>query len=153
MAGSIKRAVTSYDVAKAAGVSQSAVSRAFTDGAKISPATREKVRKVAAELGYRPSFIAQSLITRRSTLIGIVVPGLVNPFYSAVLDELSHKLNLMGYRVLLFSMYRDDDTTPIMEEILRHRVEALVLVSSSLSSHFARSASTSGSRFCCSIVK
>ncbi len=59
----------------------------------------------------------------------------------------------MGYRVLLFSMYRDDDTTPIMEEILRHRVEALVLVSSSLSSHFARSASTSGSRFCCSIVK
>ncbi len=43
----------------------------------------------------------------------------------------------MGYRVLLFSMYRDDDTTPIMEEILRHRVEALVLVSSSLSSHFA----------------
>ncbi len=40
--------------------------------AKISPATR-KVRKVAAELGYRPSFIAQSLITRRSTLIGIVV--------------------------------------------------------------------------------
>ncbi len=73
MAGSIKRAVTSYDVAKAAGVSQSAVSRAFTDGAKISPATREKVRKVAAELGYRPSFIAQSLITRRSTLIGIVV--------------------------------------------------------------------------------
>lgn len=137
MAGQNKRAVTSYDVAKAAGVSQSAVSRAFTEGAKISPATKEKVRKIAAELGYRPSFIAQSLITRRSTLIGVVVPGLVNPFYAAVLDELSQALNLMGYRVLLFSMYRDDDTTPIMEEILRHRVEALVLVSSSLSSHFA----------------
>lgn len=132
MAGQNKRAVTSYDVAKAAGVSQSAVSRAFTEGAKISPATKEKVRKIAAELGYRPSFIAQSLITRRSTLIGVVVPGLVNPFYAAVLDELSQALNLMGYRVLLFSMYRDDDTTPIMEEILRHRVEALVLVSSSL---------------------
>lgn len=74
--------------------------------AKISPATKEKVRKIAAELGYRPSFIAQSLITRRSTLIGVVVPGLVNPFYAAVLDELSQALNLMGYRVLLFSMYR-----------------------------------------------
>lgn len=136
MAGSNRRAVTSYDVAKAAGVSQSAVSRAFTEGAKISVATKEKVRKVASELGYRPSFIAQSLITRRSNLIGIVVPGLMNPFYSAALDALSQKLNLMGYRVLLFSMYRDDDTDPIMEEILRHRVEALVLVSSSLSSHF-----------------
>ncbi|MDL4915090.1 MAG: LacI family DNA-binding transcriptional regulator [Enterobacterales bacterium endosymbiont of Blomia tropicalis] len=138
MAGLHKRAITSYDVAKAAGVSQSAVSRAFTEGAKISPVTKEKVRKIAAELGYRPSFIARSLITRHSNLIGLVVPGLVNPFYSAVLDELSHKLNLMGYRVLLFSMYRDDDTTPIMEEILRHRVEALILVSSSLSSHFAQ---------------
>lgn len=138
MAVSNRRAVTSYDVAKAAGVSQSAVSRAFTEGAKISAATKEKVRRVAAELGYRPSFIAQSLITRRSNLIGIVVPGLNNPFYSAVLDALSHRLNEMGYRVLLFSMYRDDDTDPIMEEILRHRVEALVLVSSSLSSHFAQ---------------
>ena len=136
MAGLNRRAVTSYDVAKAAGVSQSAVSRAFTEGAKISAATKEKVKKVAAELGYRPSFIAQSLINRRSNLIGIVVPGLMNPFYSAALDNLSHKLNLMGYRVLLFSMFRDDDTDPIMEEILRHRVEALILVSSSLSSHF-----------------
>lgn len=45
MAGQNKRAVTSYNVAKAAGVSQSAVSRAFTEGAKISPATKEKVRK------------------------------------------------------------------------------------------------------------
>ncbi|VFS69637.1 Catabolite control protein [Raoultella planticola] len=52
-------------------------------GRKYRPPPREKVRKVAAELGYRPSFIAQSLITRRSNLIGIVVPGLVNPFYSA----------------------------------------------------------------------
>ncbi|MEC4256718.1 LacI family DNA-binding transcriptional regulator [Escherichia coli] len=136
MADINRRAVTSYDVAKAAGVSQSVVSRAFTEGAKISAVTKEKVRKVAAEMGYRPSFIAQSLINRRSNLIGIVVPGLMNPFYSAALDALSHKLHQMGYRVLLFSMFRDDDTDPIMEEILRHRVEALILVSSSLSSHF-----------------
>ena len=153
MAGQNKRAVTSYDVAKAAGVSQSAVSRAFTEGAKISPATKEKVRKIAAELGYRPSFIAQSLITRRSTLIGVVVPGLVNPFYAAVLDELSQALNLMGYRVLLFSMYRDDDTTPIMEEILRHRVEAPVLVSSSLLHTLLMNASSSACRCCCSTAK
>jgi DNA-binding LacI/PurR family transcriptional regulator len=137
MAGPHKRAVTSYDVARAAGVSQSAVSRAFTEGARISPPTKEKIRKIAAELGYRPSFVARFLITRRSSLIGVVVPGLINPFYSAALDELSHRLNLQGYRVLLFSTYRDDDTTPIMEEILRYHVEALVLVSSSLSSHFA----------------
>jgi DNA-binding LacI/PurR family transcriptional regulator len=144
MTGSVKRPVTSYDVARLAGVSQSAVSRAFTEGGKISPATREKVRQAAAELGYRPSFIARSLITRRSNLVGVVVPGLVNPFFSAVLDALSRELNAIGYRVLLFSMGQDDDTDPLLEEILRHRVEALVLVSSSLSSHFAQECQEAG---------
>lgn len=139
-----KRPVTSYDVAKLAGVSQSAVSRAFTEGAKISKATREKVHQVAKELGYRPSFIARSLITRKSNLIGVVVPGLMNPFFSALLDELSKQLTQIGYRILLFSMLQDDDTDPLMEEILRHRVEVLVLVSSSLSSRFAQECQQTG---------
>ncbi|PKH26714.1 LacI family transcriptional regulator [Enterobacterales bacterium CwR94] len=144
MADSSRRPVTSYDVAKLAGVSQSAVSRAFTEGAKIADSTREKVHQAAATLGYRPSFIARSLITRRSNLIGVVVPGLVNPFYAALLDALSHALNQMGYRVLLFSMLQDDDTDPILEEVLRHRVEAVVMVSSSLSSHFSYECQRSG---------
>jgi DNA-binding LacI/PurR family transcriptional regulator len=144
MTAPIKRPVTSYDVAKLAGVSQSAVSRAFTEGAKIAKTTREKVHQAARELGYRPSFIARSLITRKSRLIGVVVPGLMNPFFSAVLDELSKELDKIGYRILLFSMLQDDDTDPLMEEILRHRVEVLVLVSSSLSSHFAQECQQTG---------
>ncbi|CAI2485742.1 Catabolite control protein [Serratia ficaria] len=144
MAGRTRRPVTSYDVAKLAGVSQSAVSRAFTEGGKISPVMREKVREAAATLGYRPSFVARSLITRRSNLIGVVVPGLANPFYANLLDRLSLELNQMGYRVLLFSMHNDDDTDPILEDVLRHRVEALILVSTSLSSHFAEECQHNG---------
>ncbi len=73
-------AVTSQQVAQLAGVSQSAVSRTFTPGASISPATREKVLKAARELGYRPNAIARSLNTARSRIIGVVISYLITPF-------------------------------------------------------------------------
>ena len=109
----IRRPVTSYDVAKLAGVSQSAVSRAFTEGGKVSATTREKIKDAAAQLGYRPSFVARSLITRRSNLIGVVVPGLMNPFYAGLVDELAQAFKEMGYSVLLFSM-KDRDAIRII---------------------------------------
>lgn len=140
----MRRPVTSYDVAKLAGVSQSAVSRAFTEGGKVSATTREKIKAAAAQLGYRPSFVARSLITRRSNLVGVVVPGLMNPFYAVIVDELSRAFNEMGYRVLLFSMHGDGSTDPILEDVLRHRVEALILVSTMLSSHFAEECQQNG---------
>ena len=57
--------VTSLDVARRAGVSQSAVSRVFTPGASASQKTVDKVRRAADELGYRPNVLARSLITGR----------------------------------------------------------------------------------------
>jgi len=137
MAESIRRPVTAHDVAKLAGVSQSAVSRTYTKGASVGQKTREKVEAASAALGYRPNLVARSLITRRSNLIGVVVPSLENPFYSEVLEALSKAFDGSGYRVLLFSTAASADSDPILEEVLRHRVDALILVSSSLSSRFA----------------
>ena len=95
-------AVTSQQVAQLAGVSQSAVSRTFTPGASISPATREKVLKAARELGYRPNAIARSLNTARSRIIGVVISYFDNPFYSQVLEALAQKLDTLNYHLLLF---------------------------------------------------
>ena len=61
--------VTSVQVAKRAGVSQSAVSRVFTPGASVSKKTADKVKKAADELGYRPNILARSLITGKSRMI------------------------------------------------------------------------------------
>lgn len=137
MTGSPRRPVTAHDVASLAGVSQSAVSRTYTKGASVAPKTREKVEAAAAALGYRPNLVARSLITRRSGLIGVVVPSLANPFYAQVLEALSCSFEDLGYRVVLFSTASNEDSDPILEEVLRHRVDGLVLVSSRLSSHFA----------------
>lgn len=144
MAESIRRPVTAHDVARLAGVSQSAVSRTYTKGASVAPKTREKVEAAAAALGYRPNFVARSLITRRSNLIGVVVPSMANPFYSEVLEALSKAFEAMEYRVLLFSTVTNEDSDPILEEVLRHRVEAVILVSATLSSHFAEECKQTG---------
>ena len=65
--------VTSYDVARRAGVSQSAVSRAFREGASISAELRARIHRAAAALGYAPSHIARALMTQRSRLVGVLV--------------------------------------------------------------------------------
>ena len=78
--------ITSLQVAKRAGVSQSAVSRVFTAGASASKKTALKVREAAQELGYRPNVIARSLITGKSRIIGLVVAYLDNYFYPAALE-------------------------------------------------------------------
>ena len=132
-----RRPATAYEVAELAGVSQSAVSRVFTPGASVSAGMREKVLDAAQQLGYRPNLVARSLITRRSSLIGVAVPGTANPFYQAALDALSTSFAKIGYRVLLFTSDPLAGSDPILEEVLRYRVDALVLISTSLSSHFA----------------
>ena len=81
-----ERKITSLDVARKAGVSQSAVSRVFTPGASASPKTIEKVRRIADELGYRPNTLARAMVTGKSRIIGLVVAYLDNQFYPVALD-------------------------------------------------------------------
>jgi DNA-binding LacI/PurR family transcriptional regulator len=137
-------APTAHDVAARAGVSQSAVSRAFTEGASVSPDTRRKVLEAARELGYRPNLIARSLITRRSGVIGVVVGYLENQFYPAVLQALSQTLHRAGYRILLFTPDSGEDNDPMLEEVLRYRVDGLVMASAMLSSRFAEECRQAG---------
>jgi transcriptional regulator with XRE-family HTH domain len=96
------RKVTATDVARRAGVSQSAVSRVFTPGASVSEAMARRVRAVAEELGYRPNVLARSLITGRTRIVGLVVGYLENPFYPEVLEVLSAALEALGYHILVF---------------------------------------------------
>ena len=97
-----KERITSLDVARQAGVSQSAVSRTFTETSSVSTKTAEKVRQAAIELGYRPNILARSLITGKSNIIGVLVSYLDNFFYPEALEKLSNLLQSEGYHVLIF---------------------------------------------------
>ncbi len=122
-----RKTITESDVAKHAGVSQSAVSRAFTPGASISPKTREKVIKAAEELGYHPNLLARSLVTNRSNIIALAISYLENPFYAQVVRELSQKLRESDRHILLFSAPDGNQPDPDLEKVLRYQVDALIL--------------------------
>ena len=137
--------VTSLDVARRAGVSQSAVSRVFTPGASASKRTVEKVRRAAAELGYRPNILARSLITGRSRIIGLVVAYLENYFYPEVVERLSVALQEQGYHVLVFlAAPTVGDVQGVLQEILDYQVDGIVLASVSMSSVLAEKCQSFG---------
>ena len=127
--------ITSLDVARKAGVSQSAVSRVFTPGASVSESMRARVLKAASELGYRPNALARSLITGRSRIIGLVVSYLDNGYYPVALEMLSKALQERGYRILIFMAPQSaDNVDEVQSEILDYQVDGLVLASVAMSS-------------------
>lgn len=139
-----QRHATATDVARLAGVSQSAVSRAFTPGAPIAEDTRRRIQDAARQLGYRPNAIARSLITRRSRIIGVAVAYLQNHFYPDVIEALSRGLQARGYHLLLFTPEAGRDADPGLEEILAWRVDGLILASTALSSALAEQCHEAG---------
>jgi len=137
--------VTSLEVAKRAGVSQSAVSRVFTPGASASAKTVEKVRKAAAELGYRPNALARSLITGKSRIIGLVVAYLENQFYPEALEKLSNALQEKGYHVLIFMTTQTAvNIDTVVQEIIDYQVDGIVLASVAMSSDLAEQCQMAG---------
>jgi LacI family transcriptional regulator len=125
--------VTSRDVAQLAGVSQATVSRVMSSPAKLSPATREKVRAAMDALGYVPHAGAQAMKTRRTKTIGVVVADLTNPFYPEILDELTRELDSAGYRVVLWNAgggsHRD-----ALSAIREHSVDGVIFTTATADS-------------------
>ncbi|WP_323019172.1 LacI family DNA-binding transcriptional regulator [Pararhodobacter sp.] len=131
---STKGRITAQDVARLAGVSQSAVSRVFTPGASVSPATVEKVRAAAEKLGYRPDALARAMITGRSRIIGLVVAYLENQFYPLAIEKLSRALQARGYHVLIFMAENaTDNVSEVVRELIDYRVDGIITASVSLS--------------------
>lgn len=137
--------VTSMEVARLAGVSQSAVSRVFTPGASASKKTVEKVRKAAKELGYRPNVLARAVVSGKSRIIGLVVAYLNNQFYPEALEKLTNTLQERGYHVLIFmASHQAGNIDNVIEEILDFQVDGIVAASVALSSDLSDRCRTAG---------
>ncbi len=93
--------VTIKDIAKALGISPSTVSRALKDHPDISPKTKEKVKRLAEQLQYRPNAIALSLKHSKSFTIGLIIPELVHHFFSSVISGVSNVAYASGYKVMI----------------------------------------------------
>lgn len=98
---------TAQMVAKAAQVSRAAVSRAFNPDAPLKPEKRERILKIAGELNYTPDRAARALVTRRSHLVGMIVPDVYSPWESQEIDRLTAALQAEGFATLLFKTRTD----------------------------------------------
>ena len=108
---------TSQDVAKLAGVSQSAVSRCFTKGASISSRTKLRVLEAAKKLKYKPSSSTSNLVLNDdSGLVGVILPYITNRYYPEVLIELHEALRQAGFRILLITT---DDGEELDEKLIQ----------------------------------
>lgn len=128
---------SAHDVARLAGVSQAAVSRAFTPGASIAKPTRERVMAAADQLGYRPNLLARSLIRGVSGLVGIVIGNTRNPFFFVALEQLSARLSQEGKHILVFTAEGGENADVQVDDLLRYRVDALLLMSANISRELA----------------
>ena len=102
-----RRRVTISDVAELAGVSYQTVSRVINNNPHVSAATRQRVQEIIVETGYRPSYIARSLVTARTATIGLVVPDISNPFFSALARGAEQVASEHGYSILLCNTGED----------------------------------------------
>lgn len=129
MQGGVDMAVTIRDVAKAAGVSISTVSRALAKPDQVAEPTRVHVQEAARALGYRPSPAARGLITGRTGNIGLVVPDLENPYFASICKGVQARARAAGYAVFIADS--DEDAT-VEAEIVRSlakQVDGVILCS------------------------
>jgi LacI family gluconate utilization system Gnt-I transcriptional repressor len=116
------------DVAAAAGVSTITASRCISNPGRVSARTREHVLRVAADLGYIPNRLAASLASSKTKVIGAVIPTLLNPVHSVVLNAAFEVLAPAGYQLLLgTSHYSAREELDLIRTFLGHRVDGVLL--------------------------
>ncbi len=130
-------AVTLKEVAERAGVSRSAVSRTFTEGASVSARTRAKVEKAARELGYAPNALASSLTTGRTKLIGLIVNNFQNPLFLDVFELFTRGLQDRGLRPLVVNLTSATDPAESLRMLRQYSVDGVIVASSTLPPSFA----------------
>ncbi len=140
-----KKAPTSIDVAKLAGVSQPTVSRAFDPSTSVAPETRERILQAAQELGYKPNVIARSLSTRRTNIVGLVMANIANSlFYPYVLEQITSRLQKKGKQVLLFSVPLAKPVDDYLPRVLGYQVDGLIITSTTPSNEIADECARNG---------
>lgn len=121
--------VSAQMVAERAGVSRSAVSRTFTDGASVSEATRAKVLEAAGALGYHVNHLARGL-RERSNIVCLVVADIVTPIRARMVDELTRKLQAAGKITMVINTESTTESVSVaLRQTLNYRADATVVLS------------------------
>lgn len=128
-----RQEVSIEDIAQAAGVSHSTVSRALRDSSLISAKVRERIRQLAQEMGYTPNAIARSLQTQRTNMLGLVVTLIDDPILSDIVKGVEEVAQNAQLSVVLSASHNDPEREiAIIETFHQRRVDGILVASSRL---------------------
>lgn len=121
------RPISIQDIARAAGVSHSTVSRALHDSPLISLEVRQRIQHLAQEMGYTPNQVAQSLKGRRTNTVGVVITSISDPFLARVVRGIEDVAQAAGTQVLLSISNNDPEREmALIDTFHRRRVDGII---------------------------
>ncbi|KGN01678.1 LacI family transcriptional regulator [Clostridium novyi A str. 4570] len=129
--------VTISDIAKEANVSQTTVSRVLNNSGYVKDETRKKVLKVMKDLNYSPSAIARSLSTKKTNIIGVIVPDIKNPFFGDAIKGISNIADNHNLNIILCDA--DDNIEKEIKAIRllkQQRIEGMIITPTSVEDEF-----------------
>lgn len=116
------------DIANKLNLTKVSVSKALRDHPDISETTKEKVKKVASELGYRPNLVARSLTSKKTQTVGVIVPKIAHTFFSEVIEGIYRAASESDYEVILGVSLEDEELEKKhIESMLNMRVDGLLI--------------------------
>src|SRR5581483_10209368 len=122
------KAPTILDVAAAAGVSKSTVSNVVR-GVEVSDATRARVQEAIARLNYKPNAIARQFVQQRTTMLGVLVGDLSNPYYAQMAQVVERAAFRYGYTTMFVNIEGADEIGVAgVDALLAHRVAGIVFL-------------------------
>ncbi|MCD8077102.1 MAG: LacI family transcriptional regulator [Lachnospiraceae bacterium] len=128
--------VTIKDVAKAANVSYSTVSRALSNSPEISEETRARVLKVCKEMNYTTNTVARAMVVKSTKLLGVILPGVNNPFMSELAYHIDRQARARGYNIILCNSSRDpEQERELFELLIGRQVDGIILIPSGSDSY------------------
>jgi LacI family transcriptional regulator len=120
---------TINDVARIANVSITTVSRVVNDNYPVNKETKARVMKAVEELAYKPNMMARSLITKKTSVIGIIVPGLTNLFFPTIVEAIEKSLRKASYTIFLGNSYgNSSEEIKLIEDMTQRAVDGIIII-------------------------
>ena len=134
MSRHVQQKITIKDIAKLCGVSTQTISRVINKRPDVSIETREAVEKAIAEMGYRPSALARSLVQQRSYTLGVITAGLKYLGVSQTLNGIAEQCEISNYALLVKELPRFDtlNIVPVIEALISRHVEGIIFAAPEL---------------------
>lgn len=120
--------VTIKDIAKAANVDPSTVSRTLSDSPRVKPETKARILELCDQMGYTPNAIARALVKRGTRIIGMLVPDLSNSFYSELMVLAGNAARSLGFDIMWYNSFQDEELEKkYFRLLIAHQVDAIII--------------------------